>query len=168
MIGIIEEKISAYTIAEKIHNHFPTINIYLYPTEKMEEGINRLIERKCQIIIIPNNKIKFWKEKYPNIIFLALDATNQNNSYILEQKELIKAIDTGNLQEIKNILNKLHIKEDTILLKNPKLLWIKSILEEEFQDKKILEITDVLIEKIKQHKKLLQESSSATIQMIIN
>ena len=168
MIGIIEEKISAYTIAEKINNHFPTINIYLYPTEKMEEGINRLIERKCQIIIIPNNKIKFWKEKYPNIIFLALDATNQNNSYILEQKELIKAIDTGNLQEIKNILNKLHIKEDTILLKNPKLLWIKSILEEEFQDKKILEITDVLIEKIKQHKKLLQESSSATIQMIIN
>ena len=147
MIGIINKTIGAYSIIEKIHHNFPNIDIYLYGEENEEAAIKIMIEKKCKIIILSEEN-KPLINKYPEIIFISSKRKNKKNEYYLENNDLIKAVEEGNLKVVKEILNKIDIpKEKTIVINNPILLFIKEILEETYKNK-IIDNTNYLIDSI--------------------
>ena len=151
MIGIINEVMSAYSIAERVQKSFPKTTIYLYVEDNIDKGIN-LLKDNCSIIILPNiDQLSFYKKKYPNIYFLELDVQE-------ESEELIRAIDTGNNHLVKEIIVKKNYSEDTIILNNPKLLFIKNIIEEVYSNKEIIDSIDNVIEKLKEKEYLLKDT----------
>lgn len=156
MIGIINNVMSAYSVAEKIKKFFPYVSIYLYIEDNVDRGIDLL--NNCNIIILPNNdKLSFYQEKYPEIVFLTLSVIN-SNGYVLDDDELLRAITSGNDSMVRELIEKKNIEDDVIILNNPKLLYIKSIIEDIYTDKKIIDNVDYLVELIKEYENLLEKS----------
>ena len=164
MIGVISAEISIYGVLEKIHNKYPTTMIYLYYSNNYKDGIKELKKKNCKIIITPE---KVENDNNSNIIFLSIKPLIKENAYYMDDEKLLEKIDQGNEEAIHKILEKKEIQEDTIILNNPKLLFIKRIIEDIFKEKTILDNTDILIEKIDENKSVLKESKDATIKVII-
>ena len=144
MIGIIEDKLTAFSIADKIHNKYSQVDIYLFDGD-INKGIEILKNKGC-IIIITNSNINC------TIPVISLNNNNPNNTYNLNDKELIDYIEQGNIKLVKKFLNNLNIKEDTIILNNPKLLYIESIIKEYFPNKKIINNIDYLLDELDKYK----------------
>lgn len=168
MIGIIDREISAYSVIEKIHHQFPSVNIYLYPTDDLEEGIETLRKKNCQIIILRDSKyLPELEKKYPELTFLPEDKESIEDSFLLDDKDLLQAIEKGQEQEVRKILEELEIKEDTIFLKNPKLLFIKKIIKQIYPEKNMMDSIDILIEQIRNSGKIKDTNEEAKIQIIV-
>ena len=150
MIGIINNELSAYSIIDRIRTYNKNLNIYLYK-EKVndyEEVIEKLINKNCEIIIIPSiDNIDNIKKKYNKVKFICLKEINIKDSIILDNKELIKAINLGNQNKVLDILKNLNINNKRIVINNPTLLFIKEILEKDYNCK-IIDNIDYLIEEI--------------------
>lgn len=149
MIGIIETELKAFCILENLKNKYPKINIRIsYLKEDIDECINKL-QSTCKIIIIPSNyNVNDYIKKYPNLIFVKEKDVKVDNSYLLNNKELISYIYEGNEKEIINVLNSLKIPQDkTIVINDIELLMIKSIIQELYPNPIISNI-DLLIEEI--------------------
>jgi hypothetical protein len=149
MIGIINNEISALSLIDKITNKFSKVDIYLYKEEvkDIEEVINLLLEKNCKIIIL-KEKNTYLEEKYQNINFLYLEDLNRDNGYILDNNDLVEAVEEGNEKKVKEILSTITIPTDkTIILNNPKLLFIKSIICETFNNE-VIDNIDILLDKI--------------------
>lgn len=148
MIGIINEIMEAYSIAEKINNSFPKINIYLYIDNNIDKGIDLLSNNNCNVIVLPSNlELSYYKKKYSNITFLSLD-TYKVDGYVLDDEELFNSIDKHQEQLVRKILDNKKIEEKTIIINNPKLLFIKNIIEDIYPDKIIIDKIDYLIKEI--------------------
>jgi hypothetical protein len=149
MIGIINNEISALSLIDKITNKFSKVDIYLYKEEvkDIEEVINLLLEKNCKIIILKEKNTDL-EEKYQNINFLYLEDLNRDNGYILDNNDLVEAVEEGNEKKVKEILSTITIPTDkTIILNNPKLLFIKSIICETFNNE-VIDNIDILLDKI--------------------
>lgn len=164
MIGVISEDKSIYGVLEKIHNKYPTTMIYLYYSNDYEKGIEVLKNNNCKVIILPEGIIR---NNTSNTIFLSMTSLEKENAYNLDNKELIEAINSGDEEKVMDILEKLNIKEDTIVLNNPKLLFIKSIIEDKFNNKNVVDNVSILINQIDEYESLLEKTKDATIKIII-
>jgi hypothetical protein len=132
MIGIIETDLKAFSIIEIIKKKYPKVNIKIYSLDNnIEKGIIKL-QDTCKIIVIPSqDDIKQLENKYPNISFLSVKPLIKENSYILDDTNIIELIHNGNEKEIREVLKQLVIPKDkTIIINNPELLWIQSIIKE--------------------------------------
>lgn len=167
MIGIISDKLTGYSILEKVHNSFPGVSIYLYSSANIERGIELLNEKKCQIIILKesDNTESFSKE-YPDIQFLVLDEIISEDGYDLVDEQLIRAVKEGNEAQIKEILQQLVILENRIILNDPILLYIRHLIEERWPDKEIVDNVDLLIEKIRACHLIYDLSDEVEIQIL--
>ena len=143
MIGIISNDLAAYTIIDRIREYNNCLDIYLY-NKKVDDYsfiIDKLINKKCKIIIIPSyDNIEVFNSKYPQVSFLSLDYKENG----IDSDLLIKAILEGNELEVRNVLDDLKIKNKEIIINNPTLLFIKEILEKDYQCKIIDNITDLI------------------------
>lgn len=156
MIGIINEVMIAYSIAEKIHKSFPKISIYLYVEDNTDRGIN-VLRNNCNIIILDNKEnLSFYQKKYSEIVFLSLD-DYKNNAYYLEDEKILNAIDVGNEERVRKILKDKEIIEDTIILSNPKLLFVRGVIKDIYPNKRVIDNMDNLIELLKDKKELLED-----------
>jgi hypothetical protein len=150
MIGIINNELDAYSIIDKITKRFDRVDIYLYKEDVTDINmvINKLIDKGCRVIIM-KDKISNIEKMYPNINFIYLEDIDTYNGYVLDNDNLINAIISGNLVEVRSILSSLNIeKEKVIILNNPKLLFIKSIISEIYKDNKIIDNIGILIDKL--------------------
>lgn len=155
MIGIIYDALTAFPIIERITEKIPQATIYLYKEEvnDIDLVIDKLLNKNCQIIILKeiNQKIQ---NKYPNIKFITLKNIKNNNSYIIDNKELLEAINNKDIDKINSILQNIKIPKDKIIIiNNPKLLFIKSIIEKDFSNQ-IIDNLDYLILEINKYLKL--------------
>lgn len=167
MIGIISDKLSGYSILDKIHNSFPTVSIYLYSSSNIENGIELLKEKGCQIIVLKDSyNIDNFSKEYSEIQFLSMDGLVQKEGYDLDDKQLVQAVKEGNETHIKEILHQLVILEDKIILSNPILLYIRHLIEECWPDKEIVDNLDLLIEKIGEYHLIYDLSVEAQIKII--
>ena len=143
MIGIISNDLAAYTIIDRIREYNNCLDIYLY-NKKVDDYsfiIDKLINKKCKIIIIPSyDNIEIFNDKYSQVKFLSLE--NKENG--IDSNLLIKAILEGNELEVRKVLDDLNIKNKEIVINNPTLLFIKEILEKDYQCKIIDNITDLI------------------------
>ncbi len=168
MIGIIDNEISAYSVIEKLQIEFPNTNIYLYPIDNLEDGIKKLTKKECNFIILKKKQeIANYENKYPNIIFLSEDSLSNKNSFLLNNPLLIQAVEQGNQDKVNNILNELKIEEEIIYIDNPKLLFIKTILQDKYPNKKITDSIDIIIEEINQKKEFLKKVKETKVQILI-
>ena len=153
MIGIIETELNAFSIMDTIKKKYPSININIfYLKDNIEEGINKLKDNN-KIIIIPDKYKKELENQYKTVTFLSLKELLLENSYELNDKELIKAIETGNDKEVIRILKSIKINNNTIILiNNPIVLWIKKIVEEVL-NRKVVSNIDILLEDIEKELK---------------
>ena len=143
MIGIISNDLAAYTIIDRIKEYNNCLDIYLY-NKKVDDYsfiIDKLINKKCKIIIIPSyDNIEIFNDKYSQVKFLSLE--NKENG--IDSNLLIKAILEGNELEVRKVLDDLNIKNKEIVINNPTILFIKEILEKDYQCKIIDNITDLI------------------------
>ena len=146
MIGIISNDLAAYTIIDRIREYNNCLDIYLY-NKKVDDYsfiIDKLINKKCKIIIIPSyDNIEIFNDKYSQVKFLSLE--NKENG--IDSNLLIKAILEGNELEVRKVLDDLNIKNKEIVINNPTILFIKEILEKDYNCK-IIDNIDYLIEEI--------------------
>ncbi len=80
---------------------------------------------------------------------------------------LIQAVEQGNQDKVNNILNELKIEEEIIYIDNPKLLFIKTILQDKYPNKKITDSIDIIIEEINQKKEFLKKVKETKVQILI-
>lgn len=148
MIGIISNELEGFSIIEQINRKYPKINIYLCKTnENLEEQIKTLKNKKCKIIILPKEDKKIT-EKYTEISFISIEKNIEQQFILFEEKMLCKAIDIGNTEKIEQIIKNTKIsKNGKILLRNPKMLWIKDLIKKVYKNE-IVNITDILLEEI--------------------
>ena len=132
MIGIIETDLKAFSIIEIIKKKYPKVNIKIYSLDNNIEKAIIKLQDTCKIIVIPSqDDIKQLENKYPNIAFLSVKPLIKENSYILDDTNIIELIHNGNEKEIREVLKQLVIPKDkTIIINNPELLWIQSIIKE--------------------------------------
>ena len=141
MIGIIETELNAFILMDYIKKKYPKLNINIYYLkDSITEGIERLKENN-KIIIIPNNCS--IKKDYPEISFLTLKELVIDNSYELNNKELIKAIQSGNEEIIDNILEEIPLNK-IVLINQPIILWIREKIEKKLKQKVISNIDYLL------------------------
>jgi len=141
MIGIIETELNAFILMDYIKKKYPKLNINIYYLkDSITEGIERLKENN-KIIIIPN-KCSIKKD-YPEISFLTLKELVIDNSYELNNKELIKAIQSGNEEIIDNILEEIPLNK-IVLINQPIILWIREKIEKKLKQKVISNIDYLL------------------------
>ena len=148
MIGIISDELDGFCILEHISKKYPKINIYLCKmNDKVEEKVKKLKKNNCKIIILPKEE-QTIKEKYKEINFISIERKIKENCFQFEEDIICQEIEKGNIKKIKEIVKKANISEQTkILLKSPKMLWIKDLIED-FYKNEIISIPDLLLEEI--------------------
>lgn len=136
MIGILSDILTGYIISEQIREKYPNIDIYI------SNDIDKLLV-KCKIIITSED-IKLDK----NIIVLKIENYAKEDSYIIDDDNLLEAVISGNNKKIFEIVNNLNISsKQTIIINNPKILLIKHIIKEKYSNI-IITSLDILITKL--------------------
>ncbi len=148
MIGIISNELEGFCILERISKKYPNINIYLCKMNgKIEEKIKILKSKKCKIIILPKEEENI-KEKNKEINFISIERKINKNCFHFEEDIICKEIEKGNIKKIEEIVKNANIlKQEKILLENPKMLWIKDLIEKNYKNE-IITISDLLLEEI--------------------
>lgn len=148
MIGIISDELEGFCILEYISKKYPDINIYLCKkNDKVEEKIKILKSKKCKIIILPKEEQDI-KEKYKEISFISIKRKRKENCFQFKENIICTEIEKGNIKKIEEIVKKANVSKQTkILLENPKMLWIKGIIEKNYKNE-IITIPDLLLEEI--------------------
>ena len=114
MIGVITKE-NVYPLLIEILNRCKT-NIFLYKSDNIELGIEKLKEKNYQIIITDLD----YSNIQEDIKFISLKYPSTNNDYLIDNKELIDAINEGNESKVVEILNNMNISKDKdILIINP-------------------------------------------------
>lgn len=148
MIGIISDELTGVSIIEQIAKKYPKINIYLCKQKSsIEEKIEVLKNKKCKIIIL--SKVpKSLKEKYQGLNFISLEKDYNEEFFLFEEDIMCQAIDKGNQQKIEELITSTRIpKTKKILLRDPKMLWIMSLIEANHKNE-IVNVGDLLVEEI--------------------
>lgn len=136
MIGILSNILTGYIISEQIREKYPNIDIYI------SNDIDKLLV-KCKIVITSED-IKLEK----NIIVLKIENYAKEDSYIIDDDNLLEAVISGNNKKIFEIVNNLNISsKQTIIINNPKILLIKHIIKEKYSNI-IITSLDILITKL--------------------
>ena len=148
MIGIISDELEGFCILEQISKKYPKINIYLCKrNDKVEEKVKILKRKNCKIIILPKEE-QTIKEKYKEINFISVDRKIKEKCFQFEEDIICQEIEKGNIKKIEEIVKKANISEQTkILLKSPKMLWIKNLIENVYKNEMISN-PDLLLEEI--------------------
>ncbi len=148
MIGIIGDELDSLSIIESISKRYPQINIYFSKMNtKEEEKIKVLKSKKCKIIILSKTSKKL-KENYEDIFFVSIERKIKQDFFLFPEDLICKALITNNINKIEEIFKKIEIsKNKKILLKSPKLLWIKSLIKKRYNNE-IISINDILLEEI--------------------
>lgn len=142
MIGVITKE-NVYPLLIEILNRCNT-NIFLYKSDNIELGIEKLKEKNCQIIITDLD----YSNIQEDIKFISLKYPSTNNDYLIDNKELIDAINEGNESKVVEILNNMNISKDKdILIINPIILLVLHLIKNKFPNN-IKTISDIIIETI--------------------
>ena len=142
MIGVITKE-NVYPLLIEILNRCKT-NIFLYKSDNIELGIEKLKEKNCQIIITDLD----YSNIQEDIKFISLKYPSTNNDYLIDNKELIDAINEGNESKVVEILNNMNISKDKdILIINPIILLVLHLIKNKFPNN-IKTISDIIIENI--------------------
>ena len=148
MIGIIGDELDSLSIIESISKKYPQINIYFSKMNtKEEEKIKTLKSKNCKIIILSKTSKKL-RENYEDIFFVSIERKIKQDFFLFPEDLICKALITNNINKIEEIFKKIEIsKSKKILLKSPKLLWIKSLIKKRYNNE-IISINDILLEEI--------------------
>lgn len=142
MIGVITKE-NVYPLLIEILNRCNT-NIFLYKSDNIELGIEKLKEKNCQLIITDLD----YSNIQEDIKFISLKYPSSNNEYLIDNKELIDAINEGNESKVVEILNNMNISKDKdILIINPIILLVLHLIKNRFPNN-IKTISDIIIETI--------------------
>ena len=140
MIGVITKE-NVYPLLIEILNRCNT-NIFLYKSDNIELGIEKLKEKNCQIIITDLD----YSNIQEDIKFISLKYPSTNNDYLIDNKELIDAINEGNESKVVEILNNMNISKDKdILIINPIILLVLHLIKNKFPNN-IKTISDIIID----------------------
>ena len=143
MIGVITKE-NVYPLLIEIVNKCNT-NIYLYKNDNIELGIEKLKEKNCQIII---TDLDYSNINEQNIKFISIKYPSTNNDYLIDNKELIDAVNEGNESRVAEILDNINIPNDKdILIINPIILLVLHLIKNKFPNN-IKTISDIIIESI--------------------
>ena len=142
MIGVITKE-NVYPLLIEILNRCNT-NIFLYKSDNIELGIEKLKEKNCQLIITDLD----YSNIQEDIKFISLKYPSSNNEYLIDNKELIDAINEGNESKVVEIINNMNISKDKdILIINPIILLVLHLIKNKFPNN-IKTISDIIIETI--------------------
>ncbi len=142
MIGIlIDDYMEGYILSNKIIEKIKTT---IYITK--ENNIDKLIDKKCKIIISKSIENTIT-DKFKNTIFIQLNDLSKNYK-VYDYKELLSAIRKGNIKEVNKLLNNISTINDNILVNNISLLLIEEKLKEKLRNMET--ITNLLIDSIEQ------------------
>ena len=143
MIGIITKEnmnILLIEIASKKNT-----DVYWYKDNNLEVGIEKLKEKNCNIIITDQDCSKV---NNTDIKFISLNKEFNDNDYLLDNNDLIDAVNNVDEEKINEILNNINIPKDkNIVINNQSLILIKHIIEEKLSNK-VKTINDIILNEI--------------------
>jgi len=143
MIGVITKE-NIHPLLVEIASKKKT-NIYWYKNDDIKNGIEKLKEKKCNIIITNQD---YSNIEEPNIKFINLNYTPKENDFVIDTDELIDAVNKGNEEKIIELLDNINVpKTKEIIILNPILIFIKHLIQEKFTNK-IFSINDNILEEI--------------------
>ena len=135
MIGILGSVIDSYSLIKALRRRYKKVDICI-----SLDNINYL-NKECKLIIIlndynkTNNNISYYRKP-------------QSKEYSLKDDKLLELIDLGKEKEIISYLKNIKIPKDNIILLNhPKLLYIKDIIKNIYNNP-IIDRTNELLEEI--------------------
>ena len=130
-----------YILSNKIIEKIKTT---IYITK--ENNIDKLIDKKCKIIISKSIENTIT-DKFKNTIFIQLNDLSKNYK-VYDYKELLSAIRKGNIKEVNKFINNISTINDNILVNNISILIIEEKLKEKLRNMET--ITNLLIDSIEQ------------------